>query len=202
LKQCVGFWNKIVIRKDDDFVKKALVENVKMAVIDKIKQCWSRGFLRCMQRLGIIERFSDIFMDSHSLPKLDLGVIDKSIAEITAIKWQNLELMNPRSLGDDQGVGIKSVTYANWMRSLDDDSYTSYTKLLNNRKDITCIARLRLRAHNLNVDYMGSTNTAEPHSWIHHAIIWAVQTLLHHTHGYIMQSYGQYTHCCTTLMDT
>ncbi len=36
LKQCVGFWNKIVIRKDDDFVKKALVENVKMAVI-KIK---------------------------------------------------------------------------------------------------------------------------------------------------------------------
>jgi hypothetical protein len=153
LKQCVGFWNKIVIRKDDDFVKKALVENVKMAVIDKIKQCWSHGFLRCMQRLGIIERFSDILMDNHSLPKIDLGVIDKSIAEITAIKWQNLELMNPRSLGDDQGVGIKSVTYANWMRSLDDDSYTSYTKLLNNRKDITCIARLRLRAHNLNVDY-------------------------------------------------
>ena len=71
------------------------------------------------------------------------GQIDKIIAEITAIKWQNLELLNPRSLGDDQGVGIKSVTYANWMRSLDDDTYTSYTKLLNNRKDITCIARLR-----------------------------------------------------------
>ena len=49
-------------------------------------------------------------MDNHSLPKIDLGVIDKSIAEITAIEWQNLELMNPRSLGDDQGVGIKSVT--------------------------------------------------------------------------------------------
>ena len=40
------------------------------------------------------------------------------------------------------------------MRSLDDDIYyTSYTKLLNNRKDITCIVRLRLRAHNLDVDY-------------------------------------------------
>jgi hypothetical protein len=126
LKQCVGFWNKIVIRKDDDFVKKALVENVKMAVVDKIKQCWSHGFLRCMQRLGVIEHFSDILMDNHSLPMIDLGVIDKSIAEITAIKWQNLELLNPRNLGDDQGVGIKSITYANWMRSLDDDSYTSY----------------------------------------------------------------------------
>ena len=64
-----------------------------------------------------------ILMDNHSLPKIDLGVIDKSISEITAIKWQNLELLNHRSLGDDQGVGIKSVTYANWMRSLDDDSF-------------------------------------------------------------------------------
>ncbi len=50
-------------------------------------------------------------------------MIDDSIAEITAIKWQDLELLNPRNLGDDQGSGIKSVMYANWMRSLDDDSY-------------------------------------------------------------------------------
>jgi hypothetical protein len=124
-----------------------------MAVIDKIKQCWSHGFLRCMQRLGVTERFSDILMDNHSLPKIDLGRTDESIAEITAIKWQELELLNPRNLGDDQGAGINSVTYANWMRPLDGDSYyTSYTKLLNSRKDITCIAILRLRAHTPNVD--------------------------------------------------
>ncbi len=65
-------------------------------------------------------------------------MIDEGIAKITAVKWQDLELMNPRNLGDHQGAGIKSATYASWMRSLDvDNCYTSYTKLLNNRK--TCM---------------------------------------------------------------
>lgn len=153
LKQCVGFWNKIVIRKNDDFVKKALVENVKMAVIDKNKHCWSHGFLRCIQRIGAIEHISDVLIDNNSLLKIDLGMIDDSIAQITDIKWQELESLNPRALSDDQGRGIKSITYAKWMRSLEVNNYnTTFTKLLNNHDDIRCIARLRLRAHNLNVD--------------------------------------------------
>ena len=38
------------------------------------------------------------------------------------------------------------------MRSEDNGDNTSYTNLLNDRDDIKCIARLRLRAHNLNVE--------------------------------------------------
>ena len=38
------------------------------------------------------------------------------------------------------------------MRSEDNGDSTSYTNLLNDRDDIKCIARLRLRAHNLNVE--------------------------------------------------
>ena len=60
--------------------------------------------------------------------------------------------MNPRNLGDNQGDGIKSITYATCMRSEDNGDNTSYTNLLNDRDDIKCIARLRLRAHNLNVE--------------------------------------------------
>ncbi len=61
--------------------------------------------------------------------------------------------MNPRDLSDDQGLGIKSITYAKWMRSLEVNNYnTTFTNFLNNHDDIRCIARLRLRAHNLNVD--------------------------------------------------
>lgn len=152
LKQCVGFWNKIVVRKDDDFVKKAMVENVRMAVTGNCKHCWSHGFLSCIQSLGVIESFSDVLMDNFSLSKVDPKMIDDSITKIVAINWQVLESRNPRN-HDDQGAGIKSVTYAKWMRSLHEDSYcTSFTRLLNNRKDITCIARLRLRAHNLIVE--------------------------------------------------
>ena len=64
----------------------------------------------------------------------------------------NLYTINPRKLGDNQGDGIKSITYATWMRSEDNGDSTSYTNLLNDRDDIKCIARLRLRAHNLNVE--------------------------------------------------
>ncbi len=35
LRQCVGFWNKIVDRKDDDFVNKTLMDNVLMVTRDK-----------------------------------------------------------------------------------------------------------------------------------------------------------------------
>ena len=38
------------------------------------------------------------------------------------------------------------------MRFEDNGDNTSYTNLLNDRDDIKCIARLRLRAHNLNVE--------------------------------------------------
>ena len=38
--------------------------------------------------------------------------------------------------------------------SLEDVQHTSYTKLLNDRDDISCIARFRLRSHYLNVELM------------------------------------------------
>jgi hypothetical protein len=42
LRQCVSFWNKIVVRKDDDFVKKALLENVLMAQYRNLTRRLSR----------------------------------------------------------------------------------------------------------------------------------------------------------------
>ena len=100
-----------------------------MAVIDKNKHCWSHGFLRCIQRIGAIEHISDVLIDNNSLLKIDLGMIDDSIAQITDIKWQELESLNPRALSDDQGRGIKSITYAKWMRPLEGNNYnTTYTK--------------------------------------------------------------------------
>ena len=102
-----------MVNRQDDFVKKALVENVKMAVIDKNKHCWSRGFLRCIQRIGVIEHISDVLIDNNSLLKIDLGMIDESIAQITDIKWQELESLNPRDLSDDQGRGINQSLMRN-----------------------------------------------------------------------------------------
>jgi hypothetical protein len=159
LRQCIGFWNKVVDRKDDDFVKRALLENVLMATRDSNKQCWSHGLLRCIQRLGVIENFSDILQENQtSLSKIDPLEIDKGISKITDIDWQSLSKVSPRNLDDNQGVGIKSITYATWMASEDRSHSSTYTNLLNNRDDIKCIARLRLRAHNLNVESGRSTS--------------------------------------------
>ncbi len=60
--------------------------------------------------------------------------------------------MNPRNLGDDQGDGMKYIMYATRMMSEDSSFSTSYTNLFNDRDAIKCIARLRLWAHNLNVE--------------------------------------------------
>ncbi len=60
--------------------------------------------------------------------------------------------MNPRNPGDNKVDGIKYITYATWMMSEDSIFNASYTNLLNDKDGIKCIARLRLRAHNLNVE--------------------------------------------------
>ena len=159
LKQCISFWNKIVDRKDDDFVKRALIENVQMACGDKNKHCWSHGLLRCIQRLGVIEHFSDVLQagPQPSLSKIDLELTENMIAKISSPNWESLQAQHPRALDDDHGGGIKSITYANWMLPTDDNNGSSYINLLNHSNDIKCIARMRLRAHNLNIESDRST---------------------------------------------
>jgi hypothetical protein len=99
LRQCAGFWNKIVVRKDGDFVKKTLLENVLMVTRDNNKKCWSHGLLRCIQRLGVVENLSDILQeDQNSLIKMDIGDIDRGISKIADIDWQSRKTMTPGTL--------------------------------------------------------------------------------------------------------
>jgi hypothetical protein len=50
LRQCVGFGNKIVDRKDDGFVGENGLENVLLVTGDNSKHCWYHGLLSCIQR--------------------------------------------------------------------------------------------------------------------------------------------------------
>ena len=78
------------------------------------------SYLADIQRLGVKEHFSDIIQDNQtSLSKIDLRKIDERISKITDIYWQSLSTLNPRNLGDNQGIGIKTITYANRMMSKD-----------------------------------------------------------------------------------
>ncbi len=104
--------------------------------------------------MGVIENLTDILQeDQTTLNKIDIGDIDRGISKITDIDWKSLSTMNPRSLGDNQGDVFKFITHASWMMSEDSSFSASYTFLLNAKDDIKCIARLRLRAHNLNVEF-------------------------------------------------
>ena len=91
-------------------------------------------------------------IDRITPKKIDLESMNQGISNIIDIDWSLLATKDPRSLDDSQGPGIKCISYANWMRSDEDNSSPLYTKIMNNKADITCIARLRLRAHNLNVE--------------------------------------------------
>ena len=90
--------------------------------------------------------------DQTTLSKIDIGDIDRGISKIADIDWQSRSTMNPRNLGDKQVDGIKSITNATWM-IFDNSSFSaSCTNLLNDKDNIKCVARLRLRTHNLNVE--------------------------------------------------
>ncbi len=91
-------------------------------------------------------------MDQTPLNKIDMGDIDRGVSKITDIHWQSLSTMDPRNLGDDQGDGIKYITYATWVVSEDSSFSASYTNLLHDTDGIEGIARLHLRAHNLSVE--------------------------------------------------
>jgi len=104
----------------------------------------------------VIEHPSDVIVDESGiiLKSINMDDVNDSIYQTVNTDWEQLRSVDPRSLNDEQGDGIKSITFARWMMSLEDVQHTSYTKLLNDRDDISCIARFRLRSHNLNVELM------------------------------------------------
>ncbi len=53
---------------DCDFAKRSLIESVHLKVQDHHIDCWSHGLLEGIQRIGVIESFSDIIhrSDNHS----------------------------------------------------------------------------------------------------------------------------------------
>ena len=83
--------------------------------------------IRCHRKLV---RYQE---DQTTLNKIDMGDVDRGISKITDIDWQSLSTMNPRNFGDNQGDGIKSITFATWMMSEDNRSSASYNNLLNDK---------------------------------------------------------------------
>ena len=152
LKQCIGYWNKIVDRKDNDFVKKTLIENVLLTIEDDNKHCWSHGLMNCIKKMGVISDFSDV-LQNGKLMKIDVGMVDDKIALITGIDWSAMKAYNPRNVDNIcNNIGSKTLTYSTWMKSSDCDESPFYTRILNSKNDISCIARFRLRSHNLRVE--------------------------------------------------
>ena len=116
-------------------MKKALIENVQLTLTDSRSCCWSHGFLNCLVRLGVIEHPSDVIVDGLGtiLKSINMDDVNDSISQTVNTDWGQLRSVDPRSLNDEQGDGIKSITFARWMMSLEDVQHTSYTKLLNAR---------------------------------------------------------------------
>ena len=117
------------------------MENILMAINDNNKHCWTHGLLRCLKRLGVIDEFSEVLQIDRITPnKIDLEKINQGISNIIDTDWSLLATKDPRSLDDSQGAGIKCISYilyAHWMRSDEDNSSPLYTKIINNKADIT-----------------------------------------------------------------
>jgi hypothetical protein len=52
LKQCLGFYNRIMLRKDDDVVRSAMVENVQLAA-SGASLTWAHQVQQCLRMAGV-----------------------------------------------------------------------------------------------------------------------------------------------------
>ena len=88
-------------------------------------------------------------LQNGKLMKIDVGTVDDKIAQITDIDWSAMKASNPRSVDNICNIGSKTLTYNTWMKSVDCDESPGYTRILNNKNDISCIANFCLRSHTL-----------------------------------------------------
>lgn len=155
MRQCCKFWNRIVARPNDDYIKMCLTESVRMAMKGNTR-CWAHHFLQGMCAMRALDRVSQAWEceDSQTvLQRLDMGRLTTAVESCMQSEWEGIPNGAPRDIPDDRHHGFKLAVYTAWFQSARAyDKNGAFTALLEDRRQIVDVARFRMGSHNLDVE--------------------------------------------------
>jgi hypothetical protein len=159
LRQCVKFYNKNLRLPDHNIVKCAMLESIGMSLSsDACTECWGHSFLRCMCAIGQFQHPMQVKDGDGKLTPIELTRILKKAQEPVEGEWAAATALgggSPRGIPDCHHDGVKLAVYAAWIApGHSRDRGTDYTALLNRQQYIIAIAKMRMGAHDLNVNSM------------------------------------------------
>lgn len=152
-KQLVGWWNRMVSRRDGDMVKEALRESLRLAEGGdgrpaRPQRCWAAALHAFLRVLG---------RGSYSL-----APISPSVLEVLNQRWQQHAWADWRGVADSNthlrdatvSTGFKRATYRRWFCDEVPDRGAGWVHCVHLRKQIRALAVFRLGAHDLGINSM------------------------------------------------
>jgi hypothetical protein len=152
-KQLIGWWNRMVSRKDGDMVKEALRESVRRAVGGRLarpQNCWASALISFLRAL-------DKGPNSlASLPSLPTSIVDDLHKRWQQHAWAGVqEVFGNIPLRDSTiSTGFKRAVYRSWFCNELPERGAGWIRCVHLRKQIRALATFRLGAHDLGVNAM------------------------------------------------
>jgi hypothetical protein len=153
LKQCLGFYNRIMLRKDDDVVRSAMVENVQLAA-SGASLTWAHQVQQCLRMAGVHDQADVLGSGQVVATQAAVNALADTIQEKA---WQGVHDDDAANgsvvrTADDKRPCFKLLTYRAWFSRNGIYAGRSFMFYVDRREQVVALARFRLGSHHLNIE--------------------------------------------------
>jgi len=138
LKQALRFWNKIILRDEEDLVYIALRESASQNV------GWTQDLNGALKNLGCDVELSDFAL-------VDVEAVITQVSDYWQRKYDN-EPRQVRHIPDDNHTGFKLIKYHKWFAPLQTKDSHTFVSSLHRAEQIKVVAQFRMCSHWLNCE--------------------------------------------------
>jgi hypothetical protein len=161
LRMAAKLWNRALARQADDLLRVCLLENVRLAHCNELRQSdrkklWAFHFTTCMNELGIM------WQNENGSPQpVDLSSIctrmeqkwhatDWDVVDNVHDEW-SLDQQAVRAAPMSYSTGFSRFTYMNWFAAEEWVRNEHWSTHLHKREHINAVAQIRLGSHWLDI---------------------------------------------------
>ena len=160
LQQTLHWWNKIAKRDDNDIVKLALVDSVRLHQAGH--KCWAASFVQALRSfMGVRtvvcrqgDRNSEVQLTEllYDVQRIPVAQVMSALTDAWTDKlWSDAQALSigrqVGDLSDSERIGFKLFKYKKWCMDT-----TSFVSFVNVPKRIHVLAQFRLCSHRLNCE--------------------------------------------------
>ena len=138
LKQALRFWNKIILRDEEDLVYIALRESASQNV------GWTQDSNGALKNLGCDVELSDFAL-------VDVEAVITQVSDYWQRKYDN-EPRQVRHIPDDNHTGFKLIKYHKWFAPLQSKDSHTFASSLHKAEQMKVVAQFRMCSHWLNCE--------------------------------------------------